>query len=53
MKLRTARKWEHKGKVYKRYFIDLPLKLIHALGWNPGDELEAKHQASKLTIEKK
>ena len=52
MKLLSQRHSKYKNKIYKKFWIIIPNKLIEKLGWKEGTELNADLKNEKLVIEK-
>ena len=52
MKLQKQKTHRVGDKEYYKYVIVVKEKLIKALGWKEGDELEEKGKKGKLVIEK-
>jgi len=52
MRLLSTKSREYKGKEYRKYLVILPSKLVKALGWTEGDELEASEKNGKLVVGK-
>jgi bifunctional DNA-binding transcriptional regulator/antitoxin component of YhaV-PrlF toxin-antitoxin module len=42
----------HKGKEYVKFWIVVPHKFVHSLGWKTGEELEAEIKGGKLLVRK-
>ncbi|MBI3034546.1 AbrB/MazE/SpoVT family DNA-binding domain-containing protein [Candidatus Woesearchaeota archaeon] len=52
MRLLSQKSREYKGKAYHKFWIVVPSKLLHKLGWKAGDQLEAEAKNNKLVITK-
>jgi len=50
MKLQKQKAYKYNGKGHYKYVIVVKEKLIKALGWKEGDELEAEVNKNKLVI---
>ena len=53
MKLIQQKHSEYKGKKYYKSWVVIPQKIIEALGWKKGIELEPKIKDGNLVIKKK
>ena len=52
MKLQRQKAYKYKDKEHYKYVIVVSEKLIHSLGWNSGDNLEAKERKGELVVRK-
>ena len=52
MKLLKQKSRDYNGKPYYKYWVVIPNKLVEALGWKQGEELEVKVKDRKLVVEK-
>jgi bifunctional DNA-binding transcriptional regulator/antitoxin component of YhaV-PrlF toxin-antitoxin module len=52
MRLQSQVSRVHKGKEYVKYWIVVPHRFVHKLGWKTSDELEAKIKGGKLVVER-
>jgi len=52
MKLQRQKAYKYKDKAHYKYVIVVKEKLIKALGWKEGDELEAEKKNGKLIVGK-
>lgn len=52
MRLITQKSRDYNGKAYYKFLIVTPSKILKALGWKGGEELEAEVKNNKLIISK-
>ena len=52
MKLLKQKSRDYEGKAYYKYWVIIPNKLVAALGWKKGEELDVEIKDKKLVIEK-
>ena len=52
MRLIHQKSRDYKGKSYYKFLIVIPSKIVKALGWKGGEDLEAEVKGDKLVIEK-
>lgn len=52
MKLQKSVSNKTKGKVYEKWFVNLPTKLVKQVGWNVGDELLITINNKKIVLDK-
>ncbi len=52
MRLQSQISREYKEQQYEKFWVVIPTKLVKALGWKSGQELEAEIKGDKLIIEK-
>ena len=52
MRLLSQKSREYHGKEYVKFWIIVPHKFVHKLGWKTGDDLEGEAKNGKLVIKK-
>lgn len=53
MKLVSQISREYKGKKYRKFWINIPNKILKELGWKANQELNAEVKDGKLIVSKK
>ncbi len=51
MKLQKRQSREYQGKLYYKFYVDIPAKDIEKLGWEKGKEIKRTIKGKKLILE--
>jgi bifunctional DNA-binding transcriptional regulator/antitoxin component of YhaV-PrlF toxin-antitoxin module len=52
MKLQKSVSSKTANKIYEKWFLNIPLKIINQVGWNAGDEIVATTNNGKIILDK-